>query len=358
MKRHGNLFSKIISWENLLLASRLAGKAKPQTKERMAFEYNMERELVHLKMALESGHYRPGVYRTFIIHDPKEWLISAAPYRDRVIHHALCNIIEPLFDRSFLPQNYANRKGRGLHMALMAGSKIVNSSYYILTGDIQKYFPSIDHTILKEKLRSKIKCRPTLELIDLIIDSSNEQETVLSYFPGDDLFSPLLRRKGLPIGNLTSQLFANIYLDGLDHFIVHSLNQRKYARYVDDILIGGREKEELVDIRDAVTVFLAGERLKIHHRKTVVFPSRRGFTFLGFRLYPGRVLAGKRCGKRFQTRLKYLQMQYAEGRIGLKEIKQVIASYNGHLAHGATEKLRARILSEAPFVRAGNVGGY
>ncbi|HDZ90680.1 MAG TPA: RNA-dependent DNA polymerase, partial [Deltaproteobacteria bacterium] len=234
MKRYGSLFSKITSWENLVLAARRAARAKPMSLAKMAFEFNMERELVCLRKELTKGIYRPGPYRTFIIHDPKERLISAAPYRDRVVHHALCNIIEPLFDRSFLPQNYANRKGRGLHMAAKAGSRIVNSSVYILKGDIRKYFPSIDHRILKEKIRRKIKCRPTLELISLIIDNSNEQEDVIFYFPGDNMFTPLERRKGLPIGNLTSQLFANIYLDGFDHFVVQHLKIKRYARYVDD----------------------------------------------------------------------------------------------------------------------------
>ena len=352
MKRYGSLFSKITSWENLVLAARRAARAKPMSLAKMAFEFNMERELVCLRKELTKGIYRPGPYRTFIIHDPKERLISAAPYRDRVVHHALCNIIEPLFDRSFLPQNYANRKGRGLHMAVKAGSRIVNSSVYILKGDIRKYFPSIDHRILKEKIRRKIKCRPTLELISLIIDNSNEQEDVIFYFPGDNMFTPLERRKGLPIGNLTSQLFANIYLDGFDHFVVQHLKIKRYARYVDDCVLGSDSKEHLHVAFEKITRFMQVIRLKLHERKTVVFPAKRGMTFLGFRLYPGKVLAGKRCGKRFKARLKQMQKEYARGDIDLRGIKQVIASYNGHLAHGATKKLRSGILNGFPFVKA------
>lgn len=351
MKRYGNLFGRLVSWENLLKAARQAGKGKRLTPERMAFEFNLENELVQMKQELETGAYQPGLYKEFTIYDPKERLISAAPYRDRVVHHALCNIIEPLLDRSFLPQNYANRKGRGLHMALKSGRRIINTCPFILKADIKKYFPSVDHQILKEKIRRKIKCRRTLELIDLIIDFSNTQEPVLYYFPDDDLFTPVERRKGLPIGNLTSQLFANLYLDGLDHFVVQKLKIKDYARYVDDFLIGGHSKDMLSVVKCALKEFLAGIRLKMHQRKTVIFPARRGLTFLGFRLYPGRILAGKRCGKRFKMRLKKLQKEYADGTVDLKHIKQVIASYNGHLAHGATEKLRASILNDAPFVK-------
>ncbi len=351
MKRYGDLFNSIVSWDNLLYAARLTGRSKPITAERAHFEFNMERELVRLRNELKNGCYRPGRYRTFTIYDPKKRLISAASYRDRVVHHCLCAVIEPLFDRMFLPQNYANRKGRGLHKGIRMASRIVNRYKYVFKADIVRYFPSIDHEILKEKIRRKIKCKKTLALIDQIVDNSNKQEPVCHHFPGDSIFTPLQRNHGLPIGNLTSQLFANIYLDGLDHFIVHQLRKKFYVRYVDDFLVGGIDKHELHDTRQAIEVFLQGVRLKLHRDKSVVFPVKRGLTFLGFRLYPGRVLAGKRCGRRFVARLKQLQQEYAEGTVDLKTIKQVVSSYNGHLKHGATEKLRATILWEHPFVK-------
>jgi len=351
MKRYGNLFEQIISWGNIVLAASLAARRKRLTPERAVFEFNLEKELVNLRKELESGEYHPGHYRTFAIHDPKERLISAAPFRDRVAHHCLCNIIDPLFDRSFLPQNYANRKRKGLHAALKRGSRIVNSSQFLLKADIKKYFPSIDHSILKEKIRRKIKCRRTLKLIDIIIDNSNEQEHAVFYFPGDELLTPLQRRRGLPIGNLTSQLFANIYLGELDVYVVHELKKARYVRYVDDFLIGGMDKEELHFIKQSIAEFMVKLRLKMHEKKTVIFPARRGLTFLGFRLYPGAIRAGRRCSKRFIMRLRQLQRQYAGGLVGLKKIKQVIASYNGHLAHGATEKLRENILENHPFVK-------
>lgn len=351
MKRFGNLFSAITSWENIILASRLASRGKPLTQERMCFDFNLERELIGIKRALECGTYQPGGYRTFNIYDPKERMISAAPFRDRVVHHCICNVIEPVFDCSFLSQNYANRKGRGLHKALRAGSKIVNTSPFLLKADIKKYFPSIDHRILKEIIAQRIKCRRTIELIYLIIDRSNAQEAVIAYFPGDNLFTPLERRRGLPIGNLTSQLFANIYLHSLDCFIVRTLKIKRYVRYVDDMLIGGDSKEELHVIKHEISRHLQGLRIRFHERKTVVFPAKRGLTFLGFRLFPGRVLAGKRCGKRFIKRLRCLQNGYKMGKIDAKKIKQVVSSYNGHLSHGSTGKLRGKILFDHPFIK-------
>lgn len=350
MKRLGNLFEKIIDWKNIVSAAKTAGQGKPPTTEKLIFEYNLEGELVKLRKELESKIYRPGPYKVFYINDPKRRLISAAPFRDRVVHHCICNVIEPVFDRSFLPQNYANRKGRGLHLALKAAKRIVNTSPYLLKGDIKKYFPSIDHQILKGLICSKIKCQDTLELIDLIIDASNQQEPANFYFPGDNLFTPFERRKGLPIGNLTSQLFANIYLNRLDYFIVRTLKIHSYVRYVDDFLIGGESKKGLHAAAAAIEHCLEKLRLVLHTRKTVIFPAKRGFTYLGFRLYPGKVLAGKRCGKRFKRRMGLLQKEYSEGKVSLKKIKNVIASYNGHLKHGATARLRAKILADHPFV--------
>jgi retron-type reverse transcriptase len=172
-----------------------------------------------LQNELSSKIYQPGNYRIFYIKEPKTRMISAAPYRDRVVHHSLCNVIVPLIEPTFIGDSYANRLGFGTHLALKRCTKFARSSRYVLQCDIQKYFPSIDHEILKILLRRKIKCPDTLWLIDTIIDNSNEQFPASEHFPGDDLLSPLRRRRGLPIGNLTSQFFANIYLNSFDHFI-------------------------------------------------------------------------------------------------------------------------------------------
>lgn len=234
MKRYGNLWHQIIDFENLLEAARKAQRSKRFRPNVLAFNYTLEDQLLRLQHELQTQTYQPGDYRTFRIFEPKPRLISAAPYRDRVVHHALCNIIVPIFEQTFIDDSYANRSGYGTHRALRRFTKFARSHRLILQCDVQKYFPSIDHEILKAVIRRKIKCPETLWLIEQIIDRSNEQDPVLHYFPGDTLLTPNERRKGLPIGNLTSQFFANCYLNGLDHFVKEDLKAKCYLRYVDD----------------------------------------------------------------------------------------------------------------------------
>jgi retron-type reverse transcriptase len=210
MKRYGNLYPQIITFDNLYLAARKAQLGKRFRDNILDFNYNLEGELIKLQQELTAKTYQPGNYRTFHIRDPKSRLISAAPYRDRVVHHGLCNIIVPIFERTFIRDSYANRVGFGTHRALRRFIEFFRRSRYVLQCDIKKYFPSIDHQILKRQIRRKIKCPDTLWLIDTIIDNSNEQEPVIEYFPGDDLLTPLQRRKGIPIGNLTSQFWSNV----------------------------------------------------------------------------------------------------------------------------------------------------
>lgn len=173
MKRSGDLWQKIITFENLLLATQKAQRGKRFRPNVLEFNYNLENEIIILQKELISHTYQPGKYKVFQIIDPKPRQISAAPYRDRVVHHALCNIIAPIFERSFIPDSYANRRGLGTHKALRRFTEFSRSSQYILQCDLSKYFPSIDHEILKQVIQRKIKCSDTLWLINKIIDGSN-----------------------------------------------------------------------------------------------------------------------------------------------------------------------------------------
>jgi retron-type reverse transcriptase len=256
MKRYRNLWEQIIAFENLLQASRQAQRGKRFNPNVLAFNDNLEAELHQLQHELATQTYRPGTYTTFQIRDPKPRLISAAPYRDRVVHHALCNIITPLIERTFIADTYANRVGYGTHKALQRFISFARSSRYVLQCDIRKYFPSIDHEILKAIIRRKLKCSDTLWLLDTIIDHSNPQEPVLEYFPGDTLLTPLQRRHGLPIGNLTSQFLANLYLNGFDHFVKEQIKARKYLRYVDDFALFSDDREFLAAARSAIEEYL------------------------------------------------------------------------------------------------------
>ncbi|WP_008310083.1 Retron-type reverse transcriptase [Leptolyngbya sp. PCC 6406] len=191
MKRYGNLWPQIIDFENLLQAARQAQQGKRYRPNVLAFNYHLNQELLRLQRELKEQTYRPGKYRTFSIYDPKPRMISAAPYRDRVVHHALCNVIVPPLERTLIADTYANRIGYGTHKALKQFIHFAHTSRYVLQCDICKYFPSLDHELLKGMIRRKLKCPQTLWLIDTIIDGSNPQGGELEYFPGDTLLVSL-----------------------------------------------------------------------------------------------------------------------------------------------------------------------
>jgi retron-type reverse transcriptase len=245
MKSHSNLYESICAFENLLQGASKAQRGKRFKASTARFNFFLERELLTLQNELLTQRYRPGAYTTFTIREPKTRLISAAPYRDRVVHHALCNVIEPLFERTFIYDSYACRQAKGTHAAVERFSRFCRQYRDIFKADLAQYFPSIDHDILFAILSRTIRDRRTRWLIRQIIDASNPQPPVLHYFPGDDLFMPITRRKGLPIGNLASQLFANIYLNGFDHFVKETLRCRAYIRYCDDFVVFSDDKQAL-----------------------------------------------------------------------------------------------------------------
>lgn len=351
MKRHGNLYPQIIEFENLLLAARKAEKGKRFRDNVLAFNYNLEAELTQLQQELTDKIYQPGAYRTFYIKEPKTRMISAAPYKDRVVHHALCNIIIPIIEPSFISDSYANRVGYGTHRALLRYIKFARSSRYVLQCDIQKYFPSIDHEILKKLLQHKIKCQDTIWLINTIIDNSNEQLSALEYFAGDDLLTPLVRRRGLPVGNLTSQFFANIYLNNFDHFVKEKLKVRKYLRYVDDFALFSDDRGFLAEARLAVEEYLAQYRLKIHPVKSQLFETKHGANFLGFRVFPDYIRVRTENLRRAKRRLRKMQNDYIQGKITLEQVSQSIQSWFAHLEHGDTWRLRQQIFTSLAWTR-------
>src|SRR4051812_13218157 len=200
MKRHGNLWERVISFEALLRAADKARRGKRFRPSVASFHFNLEHELWTLHEELSTKTYRPGAYRSFFICEPKKRQISAAPYRDRVVHHALTGVLEPIFERTFIADSYACRKGKGTHAAVDRSQQFARRCHYVLKADIQKFFPSLDHGICKELVARKIKDPDVLWLVGQIIDHSNPQEEVVHYFPGDNLFTPGERRRGIPIG--------------------------------------------------------------------------------------------------------------------------------------------------------------
>ena len=215
MNRHDDLYSQVWDWDNLLLAYRKASKGKRGKPPVASFECHLEDNLIQLQRQLRDRSYWPGQYVSFYIHEPKRRLISAAPFRDRVVHHALCNVVEPLFERSFIFDSYANRVGKGAHRALDRCQQFARRHRYVLQCDLRQFFPSIDHAILRDTLSRVITEEDVMWLVDRILASgvgvlNDEYEMV--WFPDDDLFATN-RPRGLPIGNLTSQFWANCYLN-------------------------------------------------------------------------------------------------------------------------------------------------
>ncbi len=343
-RRRRNLFDGVASFPALCAAALCAAKGKRAKPGAAAFLANLEKEVLRLEWELQSGRYRPGRYKKIEVFDPKHRVVSAAPFRDRVVHHAFCAVCEPIFERGFIHDSYANRVGKGTHRAVARYEWFRDRHKHVLRCDVHRYFPAIDHAILKADLRRRIACERTLALADRIIDGSNRQEPVHSPFPGDDLFAPFERRRGLPIGNLTSQFFANLYLDGLDHFCKEVLRARGYLRYVDDFALFHDSPEQLREWRRRLVRFLEGRRLRLHPRKTAILPTSEAAPFLGYVLMPGgwRRLPEDNV-RRFRNRLRGMKDRYRHGTIGRDEVLRRVRSWVAHAEHANTWRLRQSI---------------
>ena len=345
-----HLFDAIASFPALRAAALRAAAGKRAKPGAAAFLANLEKEVLRLERELKGGRYRPGRYKTIDVFDPKHRVVSAAPFRDRVVHHAFCAVCEPLFERGFIHDSYANRKGKGTHRAVARYERFRNRFRHVLRCDVYRYFPAIDHEILKRDLRRRIACRRTLALADRIVDGSNPQEPVPLYYPGDELFTPFERRRGLPIGNLTSQFFANLYLDGLDHFCKEVLGAKGYVRYVDDFALFHDDLERLEDWRCRITRFLEGRRLRLHPSKTRIMETGEPAEFLGFVLLPG---GGRRLPeanvRRFCNRLRGLRDRWRTGRVTREDVRRRVGSWIAHAEHANTWRLRQAIFRDGWF---------
>ena len=344
-------YEQVYAWDNLWLAWRQAAKGKRSRPAAARFEYHLEDNLVALQEELAEKRYQPGQYASFHIHEPKRRLISAAPFRDRVVHHALCNVMEPAFERSFIADSFANRIGKGTHRALDRCQEFARRYRYVLQGDVRQFFPSIDLTILQATLRRKVRDQDIQWLISQIVTSgvgvlSDEYEMV--YFPGDDLLAAT-RARGLPIGNLTSQFWANCYLSSFDHFIQRELRCPAYLRYVDDFVLFGDDVTQLWGWKAAVIERLAGLRLTIHEENAQIHPVTEGIPFLGFTVFPQRRRLKRRKGIAFCRRLRTLAECYADGEITLDQMSASVRSWTNHVRYGNTVGLRESVLASVPL---------
>jgi len=351
MKRYGDLWDRLVSWSNLVSAARKARRRKRGRHVVQRFEFNQEFELLRLWRELEDDLYRPDEFHSHWIHYPKQRMISAASYHDRVVHHALMNVLEPILERHFHDHSYACRKGKGTHAAANRLQQLMGRYRYAVKCDVRKYFPSIDHAILKELFRRLIKDRKVLSLMDMIVDYSNRQEQVLDWYSGDSLFTPLERPRGLPIGNLTSQWFANWMLNDLDHYITKKVGIGGYVRYCDDFVLLHHDRSRLACALELIVDQLASKRLSIHEKRLSIVPVRSGLTFLGYRIWPGYRILKKDNIRRFRRRLAWMRRAYGAGIIGWPEVKQRLDSWLGHARQANSERLIRRLSRDWVFQR-------
>ena len=347
MKSYKHLYEQVWDWDNLYLAYRKARKGKRGRPPAATFEFDLEANLVTLQQELREKRYEPGAYSSFYIHEPKRRLISAAPFRDRVVHHALCNVIEPIFERSFIFDSYANRAGKGTHAALDRAQQFARRYRYVLQCDVKQFFPSLDFAILRETLARKIADADVLWLIDRILASGVgvlSEEYDMEWFPGDDLLAAT-RPRGLHIGNLTSQFWANCYLNPFDHFVKRDLRCGGYVRYVDDFLLFGDDKPTLWTWRQAVVERLASLRLTIHpgaHPR----PVTEGFPFLGFVVYPAHRRLKRRKVIHFRRKLRTNMRAYRAGKMPMSKVSASVLGWINHARYGDTWRLRRAILRD------------
>jgi retron-type reverse transcriptase len=348
MKTYKNIYPKIYAYENLHESWRQAARGKRRSPEVAGFEYHLIDNLLHLETELSTQSYRPGPYRHFYLREPKLRRISAAPFRDRVVHHALVRQIEPIFEARFIHHSYACRVGKGTHAALARCQELARRYGYVLQCDIVQFFPAVDHTILRNILFRRISDAQARWLIDQILESGAgvlAQEYDMVYFPGDDLLAAI-RPRGLPIGNLTSQFWANCYLNELDQFIKRELKCPAYLRYVDDFLLFGHSKQQLWDWKAAINTFLPRLRLTMHQASSTVYPVANGIPFLGFVTYPTHRLLKRRNGLAFRRRFKAQLRQLAAGQLDYAGVTASVRGWLAHASHGQTYGLRRALLGE------------
>ena len=320
MKRCSNIYSKIYDYENIYRAYLNARKSKRYRSEVLKFTANLEENLINIQNELIWKTYQPKAARQFYVTEPKKRLITAPVFYDRVVHHAIHNIIEPIFDSTFIYHSYACRNGKGTHAAVnyfensLRSMQKEHNKVYCLKIDVAKYFPNIDHEIIFNLIKRKIKDAKVIWLIKVIIDSSPSNP-------------------GLGIGALTSQLFANVYLNHLDHYVKEVLRIKSYVRYMDDVVILHTDKNYLHEIRKKIETFLLAElRLKTNSR-TQVIATNRGITFLGYRIWPTHRLLKGQAKRRIKKKLRLFMRLYSKRKIQLEEINASIQSWLGHLKH-------------------------
>lgn len=312
MKRVGNLLDRIIDVDNIALAAYKAFRGKGQSPEIIEFQQNFVENIMAIRSGILSESIEVGNYRHFIVYEPKKREICAAPLRQRILHHAIMNVCHEYFDRCLIYDCYASRPGKGTHKAILRVKQKANSFKYFVKLDIRKFFDSIDHAILKNLLHQLIKDNSLLLLLSRIIDSHGIG-------------------CGLPIGNLTSQYFANFYLSPVDHYMKEVMKAPVYVRYMDDVIIMARDKAAVLTLMRSYSEFV-DKNLNLMIKPPIVGNISNGVPFLGYRIFRDRILMNGKGKRRFRKNLRVLGELFENSEISEREYSNRLIS---NLAYAA-----------------------
>lgn len=357
MKRYSDLYSQICSFDNIYKAYLNARKGKRYRQDVLEFTAHLEENLIGIQNELIWKTYQVGRYKEFYVYEPKKRLIMALPFKDRVVQWAIYQVLNPLLDKSFIRHSYACRNGMGTHSAakrLQHWLRLLDrkpNKWYYLKLDISKYFYRVDHAILIKILERRIKDKDLMWLLGTIINSEKAFGLPPGVEPGDCVPEDRLMDKGMPIGNLTSQMFANFYLNELDQFCKHELRIRYYIRYMDDVIILYHDKKYLHSLKSDIEVFLSDSLALDLNNKTCIRPISTGIDFVGYQLWPTHVKIKKKTALKMKRRLKYLQKAYSRKEVGLDEVNASVQSYLGMLKHCNSYKFKKKLLSELVFAK-------
>ncbi|MEX2405075.1 MAG: reverse transcriptase/maturase family protein [Candidatus Paceibacterota bacterium] len=345
MKIYKELHWLIISPSALFRAWEVFKSDKRNKPDVIEFEVNLEENIFGLYRELKNGTYRHGGYRGFWIHDPKLRRIHKATVRDRVLHHAVFSVLNPIFEPTFIPTSFSCRVGKGTHKGVEKVAEMIRAvsrnntrPCYALKCDVRKFFDSIDHDVLLRILDSKIKDEKVMDLMREIVESFAASRP------------NLFERRGVPIGNLTSQIFANIYMNEFDQFMKHKLKVQHYARYTDDFVIVSGDRAYLERLLTPMQEFLGKElRLELHPKKIHLMKHLRGVDFLGYIILPKHIQLRAKTKRRIPRKLRQTVLRYRSGEINELRLRSTLESYMGVLSHADAYELEQDIRNRFHF---------
>ncbi len=352
------MYPTIYDFENLYLSALEARKEKRFREEVLRFNSNLEENLIIIQNELIYKTYKVGKYRQFYIYEPKQRLIMALPFRDRVVQWAIYRNLYPIFDKQFIYDSYGCRVNKGTHKAadrLQYWLRQVDRKpqrYYYLKLDISKYFYRVNHAILLDILRKRIEDKDLMWLLETIVDNEEVPFGLPAGMEADQCSEDdRLFDTGMPIGNLTSQLFANVYLNELDQYVKHDLKIHYYIRYMDDIIILSDDKGQLHQVKEDVEAFLKEKLALDLNKKTAIRPISCGVEFVGFRIWPTHRKLKKGTIKKIKRQIKKLQKDYADGSIDFERVNASMQSYLGVMKHFNSYNFKTKLLKDATFRR-------